>query len=1115
MKNGTPDAENPGAAELATSALLLEASRALAMWTEPARTLQALADIMLKATRHSRVTVYTWHEETLKMRVDAVAGSSPLPLGMEVDFDDFAPGTRAALSAQRTAFVDLTKVPPEQRPIGEAWGYCDVLAVPLVFVDRLVGMIGIDNVGTHRPFTEREIKIAEGIAAQAAAAITNAGLFQRQRDELANTRLLQDVAVAGAEALRIGDVCNRVLEELHEHLDLQLASIFLLDAQAEHLILTASIGYPEEVKQSIRRLPVSDDSNIGRLVVHQLAFLTHEHGSDPPGALERIRRLGLEASRWIALPIKHGNDLLGAVSLVFPKRSSFREQEIDLFRGVAATLGSAVSNAQLFEAERRARAREEVRASHLDTLNAIAAACLTSLSSMELAGELLPLIKGRIGFSSATVRVLSPGGGSLVLLACDGISPEEVAEPIDLSGDCVICDAFRTGEPIIQSTGSEVVSGYASQTPDAPRDGTRAFAVLPLVGPSQTIGMLTMSWRGPRAWPDERVAFLGSVANEFAVGLENARLHEREREAARLAAAFAEINSAVHSTLDFDEIADRALTEGARTLGAENATIAMRSEAGFLLSHAYGHPQASAGSFVADTPNNSYSLALRLKKTVAIDDVAGDPRVSDAVARERCPRSIISAPLITQSAGSALLNFSFSTKTHSFTSAECDFVTNVASSLALALENASLFSAEVRAQFIAKEELDLSNLLLQATNTLSSSIDLSRITEALCDVTCRTLRIGRARVLLFDAEHGVFRVAASCSSGDPIDTPTLRWDELPATLRDSALREPKAPVLIDCENACLPEIEHVVTPQDSILRGAWVPIRTSDKHLGFVVTDEPGQRYDFSERDLEIASAFASQAAVSIQNALLYQTEHHIAETLQHALLEVPEHILGLEHGELYRSATETAHVGGDFYDLFEIDRGRIGVAIGDVSGKGLDAASLTATVRNTLRVHALEGLAPSTVVRKTNDLLIRFTPIEVFVTLFFGILDTRTGALSYVVAGHPAPLVMHGSGDVDELAGGSPIVGAFEGIAFEEHAATLRWADTLLLYTDGLAEVRCGAEQYGIRRVAAALTANHAASGDLARLVRLVCADAQAFSGGALNDDMALMAIRLQHGPE
>jgi serine phosphatase RsbU (regulator of sigma subunit) len=91
------------------------------------------------------------------------------------------------------------------------------------------------------------------------------------------------------------------------------------------------------------------------------------------------------------------------------------------------------------------------------------------------------------------------------------------------------------------------------------------------------------------------------------------------------------------------------------------------------------------------------------------------------------------------------------------------------------------------------------------------------------------------------------------------------------------------------------------------------------------------------------------------------RAEHRIAETLQQALLEMPRGTLGIEHREMYRSADELTRVGGDFYDIFELDAGRIGIAIGDVSGKGLRAASLTSTVRIALRALALEGRSPRT----------------------------------------------------------------------------------------------------------------------------------------------------------
>lgn len=110
--------------------------------------------------------------------------------------------------------------------------------------------------------------------------------------------------------------------------------------------------------------------------------------------------------------------------------------------------------------------------------------------------------------------------------------------------------------------------------------------------------------------------------------------------------------------------------------------------------------------------------------------------------------------------------------------------------------------------------------------------------------------------------------------------------------------------------------------------------------------------------------------------------------TLQQALLTVPAEIKGISYGHLYRSATATAKVGGDFYDIFELEHDRVDIVIGDVSGKGLEAATLTSLAKNTIKAYAYEGNSPAEVITRMNDVVRKALTSAAFITVFFGILD-------------------------------------------------------------------------------------------------------------------------------
>ena len=251
----------------------------------------------------------------------------------------------------------------------------------------------------------------------------------------------------------------------------------------------------------------------------------------------------------------------------------------------------------------------------------------------------------------------------------------------------------------------------------------------------------------------------------------------------------------------------------------------------------------------------------------------------------------------------------------------------------------------------------------------------------------------------------------------------------------------------------------------------------------------------------------ADRCALTIENARYYEREHNIAETLQLALLSVSTDVEGLDVGHFYGSATLETLVGGDFYDLFEIAPGHVAFSIGDVSGKGLNAAAVTALVKNTLRAYAVDGAPPHVVVDKTNEVVSQFTPSDSFVTAVFGVLDVARGSLTYCTAGHPPPAVV-GLAGVRELLTSGPVLGAFGGLNYEPAAATLAPGESLVLYTDGLTEARDATGAFfGVERVLESL--DRLRDAGPREIAETLYREIREFSGGTLRDDVAALTLR------
>jgi serine phosphatase RsbU (regulator of sigma subunit) len=263
------------------------------------------------------------------------------------------------------------------------------------------------------------------------------------------------------------------------------------------------------------------------------------------------------------------------------------------------------------------------------------------------------------------------------------------------------------------------------------------------------------------------------------------------------------------------------------------------------------------------------------------------------------------------------------------------------------------------------------------------------------------------------------------------------------------------------------------------------------------------------DRDKLVESLKASeeqQRKLAEENRQLYQQQLDIAEKLQTSLLHVPAEIGQVRIGHLYRSATEAARVGGDFYDVFQVKGANIVVLIGDVSGHGIEAARTATLVKDTIHAFAYQSPAPDKVLARTNALLVE-KALPGFVTVFFGLLDPKSGAFQYASAGHPHAYLRRTSGSLELLGQGSLPVGVYADASWRSSKASLEMGDILLLYTDGVIEAQADGERFGDTRLEPLVKRKNVS---VERLPRLILDKVLAFSHGRLLDDAALLALQL-----
>ncbi|MCW2614411.1 MAG: putative sensor protein [Frankiales bacterium] len=408
-------------------------------------------------------------------------------------------------------------------------------------------------------------------------------------------------------------------------------------------------------------------------------------------------------------------------------------------------------------------------------------------------------------------------------------------------------------------------------------------------------------------------------------------------------------------------------------------------------------------------------------------------------------------------------------------------------------------------------------LLAEATSLLAATLDVDESLDRLTGLAV-PLMADWCTVHLVGDDGRVQRVAAR--HRDPDLLPLLRrLEELqPTGLTDDShtatVLRGGPPVLVEVDDDVLvqgiddPELLEVYR-QIGMRSVIVVPLRARRQVVGVLALYTDGSGRTFGEDDLATAADLARRAALAVDNARLYQREHDVAEQLQRSLLPQLPQVAGLDRAARYLPGSTAAQVGGDWYDLFALPDGTVGIAIGDVMGHDLAAAASMGQLRSVLQSYAWQGSSPAVVLDRL-DQLVQGLAMAQLATCVYGRLDLPSpdgpGRLRLSNAGHLPPALRSPDGSV-RLIGGPPslLVGAALGTSREEVEEQLDPGSTLVLYTDGLVEHRGRGIDEGLAALQAAVASAPDADADA------ICEHLLSqLADGALEDDVAVLVVRV-----
>jgi len=413
-------------------------------------------------------------------------------------------------------------------------------------------------------------------------------------------------------------------------------------------------------------------------------------------------------------------------------------------------------------------------------------------------------------------------------------------------------------------------------------------------------------------------------------------------------------------------------------------------------------------------------------------------------------------------------------------------------------------------------------LLLKLSQEIGRTLDLQEVLRYLLESVRTAVAYDAAGVFVLNRsvqlgqEAGGRMIAGMAVVGFD-DTPR---DEDPMLRRGEGII---GHVISSGQTVIAPDVRqdpHYVEGRAGTLSEIAVPIVSGGGVIG-ALNLESSTLDAFSEADVEFLEFFAVAAAISIEKAVLHREmlEKHrieqqlrIAKEVQSALL--PSADPGLAGYDIAGTNVPSSEIGGDYFDYLPQPDGRLGVAIADVSGKGVPAALIMATFRAALRAQRVKDAPLDAIAARLNRILLDSMDTSRFVTAFYGLLEPLSGDFGFANCGHNPGLLLRRGGGRDMLPSGGPALGMWREASFTPGSASVRPGDTLVLYTDGVVEVtNPSGDMFGVDRLEEVIRRR---SGDSSRdLVRAVVDTTRTFSGRpGYEDDFTLVIIRREAHP-
>ena len=584
------------------------------------------------------------------------------------------------------------------------------------------------------------------------------------------------------------------------------------------------------------------------------------------------------------------------------------------------------------------------------------------------------------------------------------------------------------------------------------------------------------------------------------------------------------LTAALSRAVSQEDVANVLVAQAIRATDATAASVSILSEDGESLN-------ILATSGYESMPHDRWDRRLAsIDHPLGEAILSGEPRWSETRAEllEQHPGSsatpgierfgaFAALPLLSAGRVIGAIGLSFD-EDRTFSDVEREHLLTMTGQVAVAMERSRLYEEAERARLAARRANERLMFLSNATQLLAGSLDYDETVSTLARL-CVPDFADWAGVDLLEPGGQIRQLVVVHEDPERLEYARGIRERFPPHLDEA---QGLANVLRTGLSEFYPEIPEELlalapAEQQEIARNLKlssvmiVPLEVRGQMLGAMTLAyaESGRHYE--EPDLRMAESLGRRAAIAIDNARIYHDRDHMARTLQRSLLPpaLPA-IPGAKMAARYEPFGDGHEVGGDFYDAFSVADDEWGIVIGDVCGKGAEAAAVMGIARFTTRAIAMSERRPSALLTGLNDALLQQATGERFCTACYCRVhrDDAGFRVTVSLAGHPRPVILRSDGSVQEVGAPGTFLGMFEDVEVSDEVADLLPGDALVLFTDGVlgrSDMAGGAELFPTPAPGAGSSAEAIADAMIAGIVER--------DGGRFSDDVAVLVFRVDDG--